>query len=215
MSRQDKSQNKVEKAQAKAEKIIEEQLEREADVNESAEEYSLNDDRRVKTLSPTALVVKRFLRNRVAMVGLIPASMSMVNLIMFLMRKSLPEEEYREISAHEGSLTVAYELYLTSEKRNALVDCIAICGNEIVGLVTDPKTDKRFAKDHLQKMLRADGFSTSVFMLGDIRKFTERMDSLNAHADELRANVRHRPREGYDGYGHEDLLRHFSLNYSL
>ncbi len=151
----------------------------------------------------------------VAMVGLIPASMSMVNLIMFLMRKSLPEEEYREISAHEGSLTVAYELYLTSEKRNALVDCIAICGNEIVGLVTDPKTDKRFAKDHLQKMLRADGFSTSVFMLGDIRKFTERMDSLNAHADELRANVRHRPREGYDGYGHEDLLRHFSLNYSL
>ena len=71
MSRQDKSQNKVEKAQAKAEKIIEEQLEREADVNESAEEYSLNDDRRVKTLSPTALVVKRFLRNRVAMVGLI------------------------------------------------------------------------------------------------------------------------------------------------
>ena len=94
----------------------------------------------------------------VAMVGLIPASMSMVNLIMFLMRKSLPEEEYREISAHEGGLTVAYELYLTSEKRNALVDCIAICGNEIVGLVTDPKTDKRFAKDHLQKMLRADGF---------------------------------------------------------
>lgn len=39
---------------------------------ESAEqsEYSLNDDRRVKTLSPTALVVKRFLRNRVAVTGL-------------------------------------------------------------------------------------------------------------------------------------------------
>jgi peptide/nickel transport system permease protein len=34
-------------------------------------EYSLNDDRRVKTLSPTALVVKRFLRNRVAVTGLI------------------------------------------------------------------------------------------------------------------------------------------------
>ena len=37
----------------------------------AGEEYSLNDDRRVKTLSPTMLVVKRFLRNRVAMAGLI------------------------------------------------------------------------------------------------------------------------------------------------
>ena len=34
-------------------------------------QYSLNDDRRVKVLSPGALVVKRFVRNRIAMVGLI------------------------------------------------------------------------------------------------------------------------------------------------
>ena len=35
------------------------------------EQYSLNDDRRVKTLSPGALVAKRFFRNRVAVAGLI------------------------------------------------------------------------------------------------------------------------------------------------
>ncbi len=34
-------------------------------------QYSLNDDRRVKVLSPGALVVKRFFRNRLAIVGLI------------------------------------------------------------------------------------------------------------------------------------------------
>ena len=34
-------------------------------------DYSLNDDRRVKVLSPGALVAKRFFRNRIAMVGLI------------------------------------------------------------------------------------------------------------------------------------------------
>ena len=33
--------------------------------------YSLNDDRRVKTLSPGALVLRRFIRNRVAVTGLI------------------------------------------------------------------------------------------------------------------------------------------------
>lgn len=39
--------------------------------NASEEQLSLNDDRRVKTLSPGALVVKRFFRNRLAVVGLI------------------------------------------------------------------------------------------------------------------------------------------------
>ena len=39
--------------------------------NIQEEEYSLNDDRRVKTLSPTAMVMKRFFRNKVAVTGLI------------------------------------------------------------------------------------------------------------------------------------------------
>ena len=43
----------------------------EKEANPSASQYSLNDDRRVKVLSPGALVAKRFFRNRVAMVGLI------------------------------------------------------------------------------------------------------------------------------------------------
>ena len=40
--------------------------------NESQpEQLSLNDDRRVKVLSPSALVMKRFLRNQMAVVGLV------------------------------------------------------------------------------------------------------------------------------------------------
>ena len=35
------------------------------------ETYSLNDDRRVRVLSPGAMVAKRFFRNRLAVVGLI------------------------------------------------------------------------------------------------------------------------------------------------
>ena len=39
-------------------------------VKKNNEEFSLNDDRRVKVLSPGAMVAKRFFRNRIAMVGL-------------------------------------------------------------------------------------------------------------------------------------------------
>ena len=41
-------------------------------------EYSLNDDRRVKTLSPGALVVRRFIRNRVAVTG------TVILIVMFI-----------------------------------------------------------------------------------------------------------------------------------
>ena len=40
------------------------------DSGDGAEQYSLNDDRRVKVLSPGALVAKRFFRNRLAVTGL-------------------------------------------------------------------------------------------------------------------------------------------------
>ncbi|MBQ9516423.1 MAG: ABC transporter permease, partial [Ruminococcus sp.] len=38
---------------------------------ENTTQYSLNDDRRVKVLSPGALVAKRFFRNRLAVTGMI------------------------------------------------------------------------------------------------------------------------------------------------
>ena len=46
----------------------------EAPVTETStesEQYSLNDDRRVKVLSPGTLVAKRFFRNRIAVTGLV------------------------------------------------------------------------------------------------------------------------------------------------
>ena len=151
----------------------------------------------------------------VAMVTMVPGSMSLVGVIMFFMRKSLPEEEYRILKEHEGDLTVSYEMYFTSEKQNALVDCLVICGNEVAGYISDKKTDPRFAADHLQKMLRADGFRVSVHMLTDIKKFTERMDSLNAHAGELRKGLSFKPEPAYEDYGREDMIRHCALQVSL
>ena len=54
----------------KAQDLVNQEINAEGQSAEESE-YSLNDDRRVKTLSPTALVVKRFLRNRVAVTGLL------------------------------------------------------------------------------------------------------------------------------------------------
>ena len=42
-----------------------------AEKNDDQQQYSLNDDRRVKVLSPGALIATRFFRNRLAVVGLV------------------------------------------------------------------------------------------------------------------------------------------------
>lgn len=64
----------------------------------TGEEYSLNDDRRVKVLSPSALVAKRFVRNRTAVTGLIV--LTFMFLFSFLGGLITPYEEdqlfYRE-----------------------------------------------------------------------------------------------------------------------
>ena len=57
-----------------AEQEIREEIREEmkhADQEPAQEQYSLNDDRRVKVLSPGMLVAKRFIRNRMAVTGLV------------------------------------------------------------------------------------------------------------------------------------------------
>ena len=46
------------------------ETEKKAEQNQQKTTYSLNDDRRVKTLSPGAMVTKRFFRNRIAVLGM-------------------------------------------------------------------------------------------------------------------------------------------------
>ena len=53
-----------------AERLLEEGRDGGANPANQDNKYSLNDDRRVKVLSPGALVAKRFFRNRLAIVGL-------------------------------------------------------------------------------------------------------------------------------------------------
>ena len=61
-------------AEQQAEQKLREEIREEmknADQTPAEEHYSLNDDRRVKVLSPGMLVVKRFIRNRMAVTGLV------------------------------------------------------------------------------------------------------------------------------------------------
>ena len=80
----------------------------------------------------------------VAVVGCLPACRYLVNLIMVFLRRSMDEELYKKIRSHQGSLCMAYEMYMTFYEKSAYIDAFAICGNTVVGYSSDPKIDSDF-----------------------------------------------------------------------
>lgn len=149
-----------------------------------------------------------------ALVLVIPFAMAFVSLVMVFTHASIPEEEYREIEEHAGTLTMAYELYVTHEKASTMVDAFAICGNTVVGLVTDKKGDPKFTADYVKKVLRSNGISGSVTLMTDKKHFIERLDSMNDHADSLR-DVKFRPDSRYPDYDLEQTIWMFLVSISL
>ncbi|MDO4803215.1 MAG: hypothetical protein Q4A32_00145 [Lachnospiraceae bacterium] len=142
----------------------------------------------------------------VACVSLIPCAMSLVSVIMVFLHDSLPEEEYREISAHAGSLLMAFELYVTHEKASTYVDACAICGNNVVGYVSDQKANISFTQEYITKTLRQNGYSVSVNLMSSQDKFIERLDSLNEHAASLREGIADKPDSRYPDYNREEVI---------
>ena len=150
-----------------------------------------------------------------AMLGMIPAAMATVGVIMIMLRHSLPSGMAERIVPHEGTLTTSYEMYLTSEKQNALVDALVICGNEIIALVTDKKTDVNFTKEHLTKMLRAVGYDVHVSVVTTVDRYVKCMDELEGRAEKLRAGIKFEPDPRFPDFDREDMIRHNILLISL
>ena len=58
----------------------------------------------------------------VTVVGCLPACKSMVNLIMILKCRPMDAGLYQKIHEHQGSLDMAYELYMTFYEKSAYID---------------------------------------------------------------------------------------------
>ena len=151
----------------------------------------------------------------ISIVGCLPACRSMVNLIMVWMQKSLPEEEYRLIHEHAGNLTMAYEMYLTSQEKSSYVDAFAICGNEVVGYSRDPKIDVKYTSSQVQKILHQNGYRVNVKILKDLQPYLDRLESLQKNREALEKDIRFTPDERYPQLSRNELIKHTILAIAL
>ncbi len=121
----------------------------------------------------------------VAVVGLLPASKSLVAAIMFLRFHSLDGEIAESLREASGDLKVIYDCVFTSYKKNYVVGHLAVRGNVICGYSQDKSFDEKGFYRHIGEILKLDGHSqTTVKVFTDPDKYRERLKAMGELADD-------------------------------
>lgn len=116
----------------------------------------------------------------VAILGCLPASKSLVELIMIFPHHSITEEMAAEIELNTEHLTSVFDMVFTSEKKIMPVESIVISDNTICGYASSPKVDTNFAAEHIKKYLRANKFAkVSVKIFDNYTQFVTRAEGMD------------------------------------
>ena len=150
----------------------------------------------------------------VAVVGSLPACKELVNVCLFMKRRSIPGELYEEIKSHAGSMETAYELVLTTYETSYPITALMIAGDEIIGYGEGgEKLNWKKAEEHIRAVLKNNGIShTHVHIFQEKKQFLERMDALSAQKREELPFV---PDERYPGFSREQVIKEVILALSI
>lgn len=129
----------------------------------------------------------------VAVLGLLPASKSLVNVIMFLRFHSLGSEAAEQATAAGGDLQMLYDCVFTSYKKSYVVGHLAVRGNTVCGYSENKVFEENDFYKHIGDILKLDGHKDiTVKIFTDLNKYTERlrqMDSLEENPERTAAVI--------------------------
>ncbi len=119
----------------------------------------------------------------VAVLGLLPASKSLVNMIMLLKASGCSPEAEKEIKPLEGRLIGMYDMYFTSYKKNFPISHLVVEGKIILGYAESLKCDCRACEEHLDVMLKQGGFKDMTIRISnELKTYCEQLKNLNEKA---------------------------------
>ena len=142
----------------------------------------------------------------VAILGCLPASKALVEVIMIAPHHSIPKEMCEEILSNAEHLTTAFDMVFTSEKKIMPVESLVISDNTICGYSSKEKVDTNEVAKHIKKYLNANKFTkVSVKIFDNYTTFVSRAREMNQLAIE----------ENHDVKEKEMAIYHVILNLSL
>lgn len=117
----------------------------------------------------------------VAVLGLLPASKSLVNAIMFLRFHSLSSDAAEQAADASKELQTLYDSVFTSYKKNFVVGHLAVRGNTVCGYSQDVKFLENEFYKHIGDILKLDGHKeVTVKIFTDLKKYTDRLSQMTS-----------------------------------
>ena len=116
----------------------------------------------------------------IAILGCIPASMSLVNLIMMIPHKSINEHKKAEIEGCSDNLIILYDLVVTSEKKAMPIEAVAVSENTICGYTRNEKMDLNYCGKYIKSILEQNHYEKiTVKIFRDYVAFLSRVEGMN------------------------------------
>lgn len=115
----------------------------------------------------------------VAIVGLLPGCKSLVNLIMFFLIPKFDINIYKSIKSKEGNVKTLYSLFLTSEKKNFPITCLAVKSNTIIGYSEFENFNSSECIKHIEFILKQNAIkNVNVTFFENVNKFENRLEQM-------------------------------------
>ncbi len=114
-----------------------------------------------------------------AVLCLLPASKSAVNMIMFLRYKSCDRENADLIDAESGEMNGLYDCVFTSYEKNYSIAHLVVKGSTICGFSENKEFDEQSFDKHLNDILAKENYkNVSIKIFNDRKKYLERLQQL-------------------------------------
>ncbi len=126
----------------------------------------------------------------VAVVGILPSSKALVDVIVRIPYRTIKPEIAEEIAQKSNYLMVIYDLIITSSEKIMPVACIVISGNKIFGYTDNKKVDVNLVASNIKKMLASHDYDVSVKILNEYKPFLSRVEGLNNIQEVERSNTK-------------------------
>ena len=131
----------------------------------------------------------------IAILGCLPASKALVELITIFPYKTIDAQKAEEIKAKAPLLTTAYDMVLTSQEKIMPVDAIVISGGTICGYSKIKKIKPEETASYIKKMLQENHFDkVTVKIFPDYVAFLSRAEGMNSIAEIEREDNRKKER---------------------
>lgn len=115
----------------------------------------------------------------IAVLVLLPASRSLVSMIMYFRIPAYNEKNMKEIQNSCHDISLLFQLYLTSYQKNFPISCFAVKGNHLIGFTEFDECDTNACEEHIQGILKQNSIkNVTIKVFKDKNKFIDRIKQL-------------------------------------